>query len=142
MTRPEPDAVNRNRQAVILLLLILALPACFSDQMSSSHNSRADALGDIERGWIPSVLPESTTIVRETHNLDTNVGHGTFEIDAAGSGALKKVLLPLPSELEIGGTPSRSDLEKNGYAFYSWEDFVIAVNWQEHQGHFWTGPQH
>lgn len=131
----------RNRSAIIVLL-ILALTACFSDEISSIHNSRADAVSTIERGWIPSALPESATKIHETHNLDTNVGHGAFAFSAASADAFKVALIPLPQDKEIRGTPTRDDLEKSGYTFYSCEDFVIAVNWQDHQGQFWLGSLH
>jgi len=45
--------------------------------------------GEIERGWVPEILPAGSTDITETHNLDTNVGMGTFRFPSADLDAFK-----------------------------------------------------
>ena len=39
----------------------------------------AKASGLMERGWIPTYIPKSSTEIRETHNIDTNRVQMTFQ---------------------------------------------------------------
>lgn len=41
--------------------------------------ARAD--GQFEKGWLPDVLPASTTYIRTKNNLDLNVSEGMFRFD-------------------------------------------------------------
>jgi|GEM_PF-650389 len=45
--------------------------------------------GEIERGWVPEILPAGSKDITETHNLDTNVGMGTFRFPSADLDAFK-----------------------------------------------------
>ena len=129
----------RNRIAVLVVLLSL-FSACTDDVLSSRHATRADAADTIGRGWVPAVLPESATDIRETHNLDSNVGHGSFQFSAADMQSFQAALARVP-----GGRPvrakSREKFEGSGYVFYTYEDFDIAVNWDDRKGQFWIGPK-
>jgi hypothetical protein len=129
---------SRNLPFVLLLLTAL-LSGCFSDVLSSSHATRAEAVDTIGRGWIPAVLPMSAIDIRESHNLDTNVGHGSFSFGSADLQSFKAALTPIPPG-HSAKSRSRKDLEASGFVFYSYEDFDIAVNWSEHKGQFWLGP--
>ena len=124
---------------LILFGLIVMLSGCFSDVLSSNYATRADAADTIERGWIPAALPMSAIDIRESHNLDTNVGHGSFSFGAADLQSFKAALTPIPPGHSVR-SGSRKDLEASGYVFYSYEDFDIAVNWSEQKGQFWLGP--
>jgi hypothetical protein len=126
-------------RTVALTALLATLAGCFSDVLSSSHSTRADAADTIARGWIPAVLPESSVDIRESHNLDTNVGHGTFAFGDADVASFKAKLTPVQADRSVRAT-SRETLEKSGYVFYSYEDFDIAVNWNDREGQFWLGP--
>lgn len=116
-----------------------SLCGCTNDVVSSSHVTRADAADIVDRGWIPAVLPGSSRDIRESHNLDINVGHGTFVFEPVDAQSFEAALVPIPA-----GHPtrarSRDALESSGYSFYSYEDFDIAVNWTAHKGEFWLGP--
>ena len=125
-------------RTVTLAILTTALLGCVGDILSSSHSTRADATDTIHRGWIPAVLPESATDIRESHNLDTNVGHGTFAFGAVDAASFKAKLVLVPASRSVR-TKSRAALEKSGYVFYRYEDFDIAVNWRDRKGQFWLG---
>jgi hypothetical protein len=40
--------------------------------------AEARSAGALDRGWVPSFLPSSTTSIVESHNIDTNETWGTF----------------------------------------------------------------
>ncbi len=130
---------SRNPIATLVVLVTL-LCGCFSDVLSSSHATRADAADTISRGWVPAVLPESATDIRESHNLDTNIGHGTFEFGIADMHSFQAALMPVSAGHSVRAR-SREELERSGYVFYSYEDFDIAVNWKDRKGQFWLGPR-
>jgi hypothetical protein len=123
------------------------LAACTnSDVISRQYASLDDAKQDIEKGWIPSILPPSTTAIRDTHDLDLNIGSGTFlynpqEFDTLMNGASRK----LPSNPR--GVPNEQELQKwrdKGYFIrtYMTEDtfFIVAANLQG-DGHYWMALQ-
>jgi hypothetical protein len=118
-------------------VLALTCISC-SESVTSVHPTRVDAQPDIDRGWIPPVLPASATQIRETHDLDTNVGHGTFAFGAFDAGQFRAALLPLaPGQpLRTHAVP-RSEFERRGYSFYTHGDFDIAVDWSRRVGEFW-----
>lgn len=121
------------------LAVALAL-ACFgcSDSVTSVHPTRAAAQPDIDRGWIPPVLPASATQIRETHDLDTNAGHGTFAFAASDAEQFRAALVPLaPGQPLRTQHVSRSEFERRGYSFYKHGDFDIAVDWSRRVGEFW-----
>jgi len=45
--------------------------------------------GEIAQGWVPEILPAGSKDITETHNLDTNVGMGTFRFPSADLDAFK-----------------------------------------------------
>ena len=121
------------------IFLALLLSACDGDVQSSSHDTRTEAIDYIERGWIPSVLPESATGIHEWHNVDTNNGHGTFSFAADDSRSFKEDLTSISSGRKLPSNASYSALESQGYVFYIYEDFEIAVKWKDRKGQFWLG---
>lgn len=124
--------------AAALVVLVTLLSGCTNDVLSSSHASRADAADTISRGWIPSVLPDSAADINETHNLDSNVGHGTFQFGAADMHSFQAALSPIPACQSVIAK-SREELESSGFVFYTHGDFDIAVNWEDRKGQFWLG---
>ena len=52
----------------------------FSHHANLSSARRA---GEIERGWVPELLPAGSKDITEIHNLDTNTGTGTFRFPSA-----------------------------------------------------------
>ena len=61
------------------------------DTKISSHANLAEVrkAGVIEQGWVPEILPAGSKDITETHNLDTNVGMGTFRFPSADLDAFK-----------------------------------------------------
>jgi len=62
------------RGAAVLLVLSTMTVAC-SESMEESYATLAEAqaAGAIERGWLPTWLPASSTAIHEMHDLDSNI---------------------------------------------------------------------
>lgn len=121
-------------------LAIVVAVACVgcSDTVTSSHATLAAAKPDINRGWIPSVLPQSSVQIRESHDLDLNVGQGTFAFGASDAEEFRAALTPLhPDQPLRARSVTRADLECRGYNLYHHGDFDIAVDWSRRVGEFW-----
>jgi hypothetical protein len=122
-----------------LYALSLALAACSdTDTISRSYASISEAQEDIEKGWLPPVLPASTYSISDSHNLDQNVGGGTFRFDPkdlksfAGkpfNGSKKTI-----SQEEVKGWTGK------GYQIGEYDDgdsiFIIAVH-PSGEGIYW-----
>lgn len=72
--------MNRPMKARFLLLL-LVLAGC-SDIVQSHYDNYQQAQADqlFERGWLPDVLPVSTTQIEVANDLDNNTSQGSFVI--------------------------------------------------------------
>jgi hypothetical protein len=126
--------------STILLIAASVLMAGCSDKIESSHPTLASAKEDIQRGWIPPILPASAVQIHESHDIDVNIGHGTFVFGVEGSEEFKTALTPLPAGEKIGkGWIPRERMEREGYSFYSYRAFYLAVDWSSRRGEFWIG---
>ena len=135
-----PHVMRYRNLIAVLVVLVTLLCGCTNDVLSSSHATRADAADTISRGWIPAVLPASATEIHETHNLDSNTGHGTFRFDVSDMHSFQAALLPIPVNQSVIAR-SRDELESFGYVFYTHGNFDIAVNWEDRTGQFWLGQK-
>ena len=94
----------RQRFLSIGRLILLAVGACIiafiafkaigqtGHDIQFSHYANLPAVRQssmIERGWVPEFLPTGSTEISETHNLDTNIGTGTFKFPSAELDAFK-----------------------------------------------------
>jgi hypothetical protein len=101
--------------------------------------------GGCARGRRPRLGPVGVTRIGnrypEWHDLDTNIGHGTF---ASGDAQrFRDVLQPLPADTPLRNQRlSRRDFERRGYVFYRHQHFDIAVNWSRRVGEFWLVYSH
>ncbi|MGR2994874.1 hypothetical protein ABMY12_06790 [Vibrio vulnificus] len=78
------------------LLLLLVLTGC-SDIVQSHYDNYQQAQADqlFERGWLPDVLPVSTTQIEVTNDLDNNTSQGSFLIADKEMGQFLSQLQPL-----------------------------------------------
>ncbi|HAS8321140.1 hypothetical protein D8T43_06545 [Vibrio vulnificus] len=78
------------------LLLPLVLTGC-SDIVQSHYDNYQQAQADqlFERGWLPDVLPVSTTQIEVTNDLDNNTSQGSFLIAEKEMGQFLSQLQPL-----------------------------------------------
>jgi hypothetical protein len=79
--------------AVISLVSSVALMAC-RDMKESHYPSLADArrAGAVARGWLPDFLPESSSEIKEIHNIDTNQIWCAFEFSIEETRSLQQHL--------------------------------------------------
>ncbi|WP_046030402.1 hypothetical protein [Vibrio vulnificus] len=87
--------MDRSMKARFLLLL-LVLTGC-SDIVQSHYDNYQQAQADqlFERGWLPDVLPVSTTQIEVTNDLDNNTSQGSFLIAEKEMGQFLSQLQPL-----------------------------------------------
>ncbi|HAS8426824.1 TPA: hypothetical protein I7765_22965 [Vibrio vulnificus] len=78
------------------LLLLLVLTGC-SDIVQSHYDNYQQAKADqlFERGWLPEVLPVSTTQIEVANDLDNNTSQGSFLIAEKEMGQFLSQLQPL-----------------------------------------------
>ncbi|EGR0237036.1 hypothetical protein Q9884_004503 [Vibrio vulnificus] len=78
------------------LLLLLVLAGC-SDIVQSHYDNYQQAQADqlFERGWLPDVLPVSTTQIEVANDLDNNTSQGSFLIAEKEMGQFLSQLQPL-----------------------------------------------
>ncbi|EJX1089308.1 TPA: hypothetical protein I7787_23305 [Vibrio vulnificus] len=78
------------------LLLLLVLTGC-SDVVQSHYDNYQQAQADqlFERGWLPDVLPVSTTQIEVANDLDNNTSQGSFLIAEKEMGQFLSQLQPL-----------------------------------------------
>jgi hypothetical protein len=145
-----------------VLCSIFSLIVACSDKVQASYRTRADAQksGAIARGWIPSVVPEGATEIRETHNVDSNQAWGKFLFSASKAESIRSALNEIdisslagqevrspkvnwwPSVLS--GRLSDHELRATGFKFYKVQQngvVFFAVDWQKKEAFFWRpGP--
>ncbi len=74
----------------------------------------------IQKGWIPSILPESAYEIAETHDLDSNTLFGSFYYKEKDEKAFMENLTLMPdmnNTLEWGNFLFKVDMEQNHVKF-------------------------
>lgn len=152
-----PLHCRKNIHAIFLLAL-----SCFScyERRDGYFNdlSEARAKGAVERGWVPGFLPESSSLIREHHDLDTNEIWGTFRFDPSESPAFLSRLAQLgpqsapfvrnPESIHwwpkrLTGEIQIVELAEEGFSVWR-EDvagFFFAINPKSGEGFYWGGPR-
>ncbi|MGL5467385.1 MAG: hypothetical protein ACRDCT_04240 [Shewanella sp.] len=67
---------------LFLLFTTLMLVTGCSDIAKSRYNTYEQAKSDglFQRGWLPDILPQSTTKIEVNNNLDLNISEGKFNV--------------------------------------------------------------
>ena len=99
-----------------------ALTSYFTDVQINKYEDREVVLKNqvIEKGWIPNILPESASEIRETHDLDANTLFGSFSYKEQDEATLMQHLTVKPdmnNTLEWGDFLFQVDKEKNYVKF-------------------------
>jgi hypothetical protein len=68
----------------VVILISCALAGC-NDTVTTrfADFQQAQSAGAFERGWLPPILPPSTTDIVEKNDLDLNLGEGSFSFSPA-----------------------------------------------------------
>jgi hypothetical protein len=115
-------------KAIALLFAILTLPGCsyLTDSVTENYATLADARADrlFQRGWLPDILPETTTNIRTSNNLDINVSLGEFDLESADAAAFyAKLQLGAPKSSPLRGWDETvTDYSKSGHTQWQYSD--------------------
>ncbi len=135
-------------------LLGVLLLACSENFVSSYATVReAREAGAIQRGWVPASLPETATVIREAHDVDTNETWGAFKFPASDVKVLHAALVPIkpagrhlrrpPTRIEwpssLLGELTSNELGRAGLELFEAQSggFFFAVDWRSGAGFFW-----
>lgn len=134
------------RTFVAFVMLASGLLMSCSDSISRSYATLKEAQEDMAKGWIPPILPPSAHSIRDSHDLDSNMGDGTFrfapnEFDILVNGTSPR------SPGTSRGVPSSQSMEKwkaEGFVIREYLDgdtlFVIAAH-PSGEGRYWMALQ-
>ncbi|MGL0822946.1 hypothetical protein [Vibrio vulnificus] len=110
------------------LLLLLVLAGC-SDIVQSHYDNYQQAQADqlFERGWLPDVLPVSTTQIEVANDLDNNTSQGSFVIAEKEMAQFLSQLQPLETANQYRFESDNSvwifTLEKAGKVSYQLSEY-------------------
>lgn len=81
-------------RSIFAIFTLLALSGC-GDIVTTRFASMTDAKsqGAVDRGWLPPLLPDSSSAIVDRHNLDLNTGTGSFDYDLSERNAYIERLL-------------------------------------------------
>ena len=121
----------------MLLSLCGCAPYTVTSRYATLEEARADRL--FERGWLPEVLPASTTGIRTENDLDVNISEGEFSFEPAEASVLFNRLskgAPPTSRLADWEETVRSYVRR-GYSAWSFrdEDSTWAFFCNAHKGY-------
>ena len=141
-------------KGVLVLLFPFLLSACESMEMpEASYSSRSEVVQDraIERGWVPSWLPETARDIHERHDLDTNISQLTFRFETLGSAELAENCAPIdrnsaqmPRKVLVDGWPPelRGAQTVARFSFHACSGAgsiaYLAVDEEHKRAYFWN----
>ena len=142
----------RAAQIVGLSLLIAVQVAC-SDRYTRHFESVDDVRreGVIERGWVPSWLPQTSSNITLTYDLDTNDVWITFVLAQDSQVGLRKSLVAsrvdgtvvrqptIPWPAFLTGSLEQDEIERNGYEIFASADrrWFMALNRSDGRAYLW-----
>ncbi len=134
--------MHRQILHAFLAASVLLLAACGDTQDVHYPTAReAHADGAIQRGWLPTALPNSASDISESHDLDTNTGGGSFRFAASDADSFRAQLQPMSAAQVQSLDADRAKLQRDGYTYHSAPGFWFAINWQTRQVQFWLNPK-
>jgi hypothetical protein len=136
------DSVPALLHHLTVILRTLAFSAAFllvgcGDVVHSEHSDAAAAQDFMARGWTPECLPTGAYNIKESHDLDLDVGNGSFRFSEADVATLQKNITPYAQNQILRARVSREEFERRGFSFYHHKNFDLAVNWNTREAHFW-----
>lgn len=77
--------------------MVVTLSGC-SDVVTSHYETYLDAIEDdlFMRGWLPEILPQSTTNIKTSNNIDLNTSRGYFNLKNTDIAKFKSWLIQMP----------------------------------------------
>jgi hypothetical protein len=111
---------------IVAIGIFVTLFGCSLDTVTSRYATLEEARADrlFERGWLPEVLPPSTTRIRTENQLDLNLSEGEFSFEPSEANVLFNKLsggAPLASRLD-GWEETVNSYTRRGYSAWSYRD--------------------
>ncbi len=105
-------------KTILTLLFIMFLLGC-SDIQKRFYKNKDAIINDsaIQRGWIPSIIPDSAYDIREKYNLDTNALQGSFKYNQ------KDEIIFLNELTKLNGS-------------LIWKDFIFSIDIKKNKVEF------
>lgn len=106
------------RTAAILAVCTIAVGCHETPESRYPTAAAAATAGAFQRGWLPEVLQPDATDIYETHDIDSNRGHGTF---AANPHLIHRL---------------DSDCVRESAAEFRCKSFLVSIDVQSGKGKF------
>jgi hypothetical protein len=103
--------------------------------------------GAIQRGWIPAILLPDAKDIRETHDLDSNRGSGSFALNDSLVRRLKsecassQALPPTTHAAHWWRSPTSNGKQAAGEQTFQCGGSFVAADPSNRIGYFWTNGQ-
>jgi hypothetical protein len=140
--------------------LVLALAAACSGQNVQTATyatyAEAQAAGAVDKGWVPSILPERAYELRAAYAVNGSHRWGLFNFPAEAQDSLRSILeteeipmagtvLDVPGRIEwwpviLRGHVDAERARTTGLRAYRAKSapLVFAVNWNQGRAYYWT----
>ena len=111
---------------IVAIGVLLSLLGCEPYTVTSRYGTLEEAKADrlFERGWLPEVLPASTTKIRTENDLDVNISEGEFSFNPADADwLLKRLSKGAPTTSRFAGWEATvGSYASRGYSAWSFRD--------------------
>jgi hypothetical protein len=145
--------------SVIASVALLVLAGCSGRNVQTATFATLDearTAGAVDKGWVPSILPDKAYELRAAYAVNGHQRWGLFNFRPEDGDALRAVLQPeeIPLEQTALDVPGRIewwpvilrgqvDAERaraTGMRAYRAKSapLIVAVNWNQGRGYYWT----
>lgn len=142
---------KKNMAIWALLIVLSAVSAWFVVAGKMQYMERefatineARAAGELEKGWLPSFLPEDAVAIKVINNTDNKSALVSFgyakDIDMSACRELPLSEAALPAERVVLWWPdelTQKGMKEAGYSLYGCDDGQAAVNAAKKEAYFW-----
>ena len=146
-------------RVAVVCAAILAAVACTGRNVQTAVYAtvtEARSSGAMERGYVPSILPENAYELRAAYAVNGDQRWGLFNFPSDGGDALRAILLPeevslagtvmdVPGRIEWWPIILRGDVDAvsaktTGLRAYHARSapLVFVVNWSQGRAYYWT----
>lgn len=138
---------------LVIIFSLFLLYSCF-EQFYSGFDNYDEMIksSSYKGGWIPKNIPSSAKNIHEWHDLDTNLGYGSFNFDTVDfdnfiakmdSIQTNKIMIdPIFDnrnnwDYDLDKYPDFEEIYELGFEIYKFDRFYIAANSKNGHSFFW-----
>ncbi len=144
------------RAASVVLLIVAACTGRNVQTATYATYGEARASGAVDKGWVPSVLPENAYELRAAYDVGGDQRWGLFNFQPQDQDALRSILeteeislagtvLDVPGRIEWWPLLLRGEVDPErakitGLRAYRAKSalLVFAINWNQGRAYYWT----